>query len=117
MTQPITRLLIANRGEIVRRIIRSAHGMGIGTVAVYADGDAQAPFVLEADQAIALDGVSSAETYLTTVDGIRFREIAVEASSDSLQADRPLWYALALCAFGVLLCEWWFFQRRPGGWQ
>lgn len=64
MTQPITRLLIANRGEIVRRIIRSAHGMGIGTVAIYADGDSQAPFVLEADQAISLDGTSSAETYL-----------------------------------------------------
>jgi propionyl-CoA carboxylase alpha chain len=64
MTQPITRLLIANRGEIVRRIIRSAHGMGIGTVAIHADGDAQAPFVLEADQAIALGGASSAETYL-----------------------------------------------------
>jgi propionyl-CoA carboxylase alpha chain len=64
MTKPITRLLIANRGEIVRRIIRSAHGMGIGTVAIYADGDAQAPFVLEADQAIALGGASSAESYL-----------------------------------------------------
>ncbi len=62
--RPITRLLIANRGEIARRVIRSAHAMGIGTVAVYADGDAQAPFVLEADQAIALGGASSAETYL-----------------------------------------------------
>jgi propionyl-CoA carboxylase alpha chain len=38
--------------------------MGIGTVAIHADGDAQAPFVLEADQAIALGGASSAETYL-----------------------------------------------------
>ncbi|MCH8332337.1 ATP-grasp domain-containing protein [Candidatus Sumerlaeota bacterium] len=60
----ITRLLIANRGEIARRIIRSAHAMGIGTVAIYADGDAGAPFVGEADQAIALKGRSSAETYL-----------------------------------------------------
>ena len=60
----ITRLLIANRGEIVRRVIRSAHAMGIGTVAIYADGDADAPFVGEADQAIALQGKSSAETYL-----------------------------------------------------
>ena len=60
----ITRLLIANRGEIARRIIRSAHAMGIGTVAIYAQGDARAPFVGEADQAIALEGTSSAETYL-----------------------------------------------------
>ena len=62
--QPIRRLLVANRGEIARRIIRSAHDMGIGTVAVYADGDVNAPFVTEADTAIALDGRSSAETYL-----------------------------------------------------
>ncbi|MCZ6618175.1 MAG: ATP-grasp domain-containing protein [Gammaproteobacteria bacterium] len=61
---PITRLLIANRGEIARRIIRTAHEMGIGTVAVYADGDATAPFVREADTAIALGGSTSAETYL-----------------------------------------------------
>jgi propionyl-CoA carboxylase alpha chain len=61
---PITRLLIANRGEIARRIIRTAHDMGISTVAIYADGDAQAPFVKEADSAVALDGRTTAETYL-----------------------------------------------------
>jgi len=59
---------------------------------------------------------SSAETSLKAVDGIRFREVAVGASSGSLRTDKPFWYACALCAFGVLLCEWWFFQRRPGGW-
>ena len=53
---PITRLLIANRGEIARRINRTAQAMGISTVAIYADGDANAPFVQEADTAIALDG-------------------------------------------------------------
>ena len=62
MTKTITCLLIANRGEIARRIIRSAHSMGIRTVAIYADGDANAPFVRDADQAIALNGKSSAET-------------------------------------------------------
>jgi len=61
---PIRRLLIANRGEIARRIQRTAHQMGIGTVAIYADGDADAPFVREADTAIALDGRTSAQTYL-----------------------------------------------------
>ena len=62
--EPIRRLLIANRGEIARRVIRTAHEMGIATVAVYADGDVGAPFVQEADTAIALDGKTSAETYL-----------------------------------------------------
>lgn len=61
---PITTLLIANRGEIARRIIRTAHDMGIGTVAIYADGDATAPFVAEADTAISLNGRTTAETYL-----------------------------------------------------
>ena len=62
--EPIRRLLIANRGEIARRIIRTAHEMGIATVAIYADGDVGAPYVLEADSAIALNGKTSAETYL-----------------------------------------------------
>jgi propionyl-CoA carboxylase alpha chain len=62
--KPITRLLVANRGEIARRIFRTAHEMGISTVAVYADGDANAPFVQEADMAIALRGTTSAQTYL-----------------------------------------------------
>ncbi len=62
--EPIRRLLIANRGEIARRVIRTAHDMGIATVAVYADEDAGAPFVREADTAIALNGKTSAETYL-----------------------------------------------------
>ena len=62
--KPIRRLLIANRGEIARRVIRSAHEMGISTAAVYADGDVGAPFVRDADTAIALNGATSAETYL-----------------------------------------------------
>jgi len=62
--EPIRRLLIANRGEIARRVIRTAHEMGVATVAVYADGDVGAPFVREADSAIALNGQTSAETYL-----------------------------------------------------
>ena len=49
---PLRKLLIANRAEIARRIIRSAHDMGIATVAVYADGDADAAFVAEAGEEI-----------------------------------------------------------------
>ena len=60
----ITRLLIANRGEIACRIIRTARELGIGTIAIYADADANAPFVKAADTAIALNGESPAETYL-----------------------------------------------------
>jgi len=60
----ITTLLIANRGEIARRIIRTASAMGITTVAVYAEGDAGAPYVAEADRAVALPGRSAAQTYL-----------------------------------------------------
>ncbi len=60
----ITKLLIANRGEIARRIMRTAREMGIATVAIYADSDAAAPFVREADEAVALRGATSAETYL-----------------------------------------------------
>ena len=58
------KLLIANRGEIARRIIRTAHRMGIATVAVYADADAQALHVREASVAVALGGNAPADTYL-----------------------------------------------------
>jgi geranyl-CoA carboxylase alpha subunit len=60
----IHRLLIANRGEIARRIMRTAHRMGIATVAVYSDADAQALHVQEADSAVALGGTLSADSYL-----------------------------------------------------
>jgi acyl-CoA carboxylase subunit alpha len=60
----ITTLLVANRGEIARRIFRTAAAMGINTVAVYAEGDAGAPFVAEADRAVALPGRTAAQTYL-----------------------------------------------------
>ncbi|NKC16077.1 MAG: biotin/lipoyl-binding protein [Gammaproteobacteria bacterium] len=62
--RPISRILVANRGEIARRVFRTAHTMGISTVAVYADGDAQAPFVGEADIAISLGGATAAQSYL-----------------------------------------------------
>src|SRR3984957_7980693 len=61
---PIRTLLIANRGEIARRIMRSARSMGIATVAVYSDADAGSPHVREADMAVQLPGVSPADTYL-----------------------------------------------------
>ncbi|GIG61265.1 acetyl/propionyl-CoA carboxylase subuit alpha [Longispora fulva] len=60
----ITRLLVANRGEIARRILRTCRDLGIETVAVFSDVDADAPFVAEADLAVGLPGVTPADTYL-----------------------------------------------------
>lgn len=57
-------LLIANRGEIARRVIRTAKRMGIKTVAVYSEADADAPHVKEADEAVLLGPAPSAESYL-----------------------------------------------------
>ncbi|MGH3288212.1 MAG: acetyl-CoA carboxylase biotin carboxylase subunit, partial [Streptosporangiaceae bacterium] len=64
MTTTISKLLIANRGEIAARIIRTAHALGIATVAVYSDPDAEAPYVTQADQAVRLPGAAPADTYL-----------------------------------------------------
>ena len=57
-------LLIANRGEIARRIIRTARAMGIETVAVFSDADAGAPHVREADRAVRIGPAPAAESYL-----------------------------------------------------
>ena len=58
------KLLIANRGEISRRINAVAKGMGISTVAVYSDADAELPFVKEADEAVRLGPAPAKDSYL-----------------------------------------------------
>src|SRR6476661_774055 len=59
-----SKILIANRGEIACRVIRTAKRMGIATVAVYSDADARAPFVKMADEAVRLGPPPASESYL-----------------------------------------------------
>ncbi|HET8603231.1 MAG TPA: biotin carboxylase N-terminal domain-containing protein [Marmoricola sp.] len=60
----ISRLLVANRGEIARRVLATCRRLGIETVVVHSDADAGLPFVREADLAVRLPGDAPAETYL-----------------------------------------------------
>ncbi|TFH72301.1 ATP-grasp domain-containing protein [Gammaproteobacteria bacterium LSUCC0112] len=77
----INTLLIANRGEIACRIIRTARRLGITTVAVYSQADRGALHTLLADQAIALSGFSAAESYL---DQAQLLAAAAQCKADAL---------------------------------
>jgi len=77
----INRLLVANRGEIARRVFATCRLLGIETVAVHSDADADLPFVREADFAVRLPGHTPAETYLR---GELVIEAARNAGADAI---------------------------------
>ena len=79
----IESLLIANRGEIARRIIRTARRLGVRTVAVYSEADAGAPHVAEADEAVLIGPAPARESYLVA------EKILAAAKQTGAQAIHP----------------------------
>ncbi len=76
-----SKILVANRGEIARRIIRTARRMGVRTVAVYSEADKHAPFVREADEAVLIGPAPASESYLR---GDRIIATAVNAGVQAI---------------------------------
>jgi acetyl-CoA carboxylase biotin carboxylase subunit len=77
----IKKILIANRGEIALRVIRSAKEMGIKTVAIYSDADKHAPFVRSADESYRIGPPPSNQSYLL---GDKIIEIALQCNADAI---------------------------------
>lgn len=75
------KVLVANRGEIARRVIQACRELGIRTVAVYSEADANAPFVREADEAYLLGGAPASESYLNIR---RILEVAQQAGAQAI---------------------------------
>jgi propionyl-CoA carboxylase alpha chain len=77
----VTRVLVANRGEIARRVVATCHRLGLSAVAVCSDPDLDAPHVREADAAVRLPGSTAADTYLR---GDKLVDAALRARADAI---------------------------------
>ncbi len=81
MNKQIRKILVANRGEIALRVMRSAKEMGIKTVAVYSEADRKAPHVVYADEAVLLGPAPSSQSYLK---GDRIIEACIKLGVDAI---------------------------------
>ena len=110
-----SKILIANRGEIACRVMRTARRLGIGTVAVYSDADADARHVREADEAIRIGPAPSAESYLS------IERIIAAAKQSGAEAIHPGYgflsenprFAQALEREGIAA----FLEKRKPSWK
>src|SRR5256885_13073306 len=99
-----SKILIANRGEIALRVVRACREMGIASVAVDSDADAQAPHVREADEAVHIGASPSSESYLR---GERLIEVARQVGAEAVHPgygflSERAWFARAVRDAGLV---------------
>jgi acetyl-CoA carboxylase biotin carboxylase subunit len=105
MHRPIHKVLVANRGEIACRVIRTLKKMGIASVAVYSEADLHAPFVAMADEAVLIGPPPSSQSYLVQE---KILQVAKDKNVDAIHpgygflSENPA-FALLLEANGIIL--------------